>query len=231
MNTEYLVEALSMDRGQQVLSSEERKELIKTLLNQQRNQVRTLMDCQIESLLLGIVAKQNPEDEYDQCFDSKAKNINTVEETDVFSLLEKGNKESFKKDKKEKLQMVVQEIYDSLQLSSKQKRDIEKLSKGADNEFESIARVDASLEAIISNSWLMNGDVEKYTNQFTSIFSHNQLSKFLIWLDYNSEAIEGLDYVHAPLSSAEPTNEPFFFFGVNDITQSSVEAEIDNIIS
>jgi len=54
---EALIEALSMDRGQQTIDSEKRKEMITTILTQQREQVRNVRDCQVENMVLGFLAR------------------------------------------------------------------------------------------------------------------------------------------------------------------------------
>ena len=76
--------------------------------------------------------------------------------------------------------------------------------------------VDASLTALLSNSWLMNDGVEECTREFTSILSTSQMSKFMLWADHNSEAIFGLDYVNAPLASLQPAQSPVFVFGMDE---------------
>ena len=50
----------------------------------------------------------------------------------------------------------------------------------------------------------------------TQRINTGQVSKFLLWSDHNSEAIDQLDYVMAPSSSAPPGNGPMFVFGVDD---------------
>ena len=47
-----LIEALSMERGQQPLTSEKRKELIQSIVMQQREQVGNLLECQLENWIL-----------------------------------------------------------------------------------------------------------------------------------------------------------------------------------
>jgi hypothetical protein len=56
---EALLEALSMDRGQQVIDTDKRKEILTSLITQQQEQVQTLMDCQEESMILGLVSRYN----------------------------------------------------------------------------------------------------------------------------------------------------------------------------
>ena len=43
------------------------------------------------------------------------------------------------------------------------------------------------------------------------------MSKFLLWTDHNSEAIEQLDFVNAPAESSLPANSPNFTFGIDDL--------------
>jgi len=47
--------------------------------------------------------------------------------------------------------------------------------------------------------------------------NQSQISKFLLWTDHNSEAIEQLDFVNAPSESALPANAPNFMFGIDDM--------------
>ena len=53
---EALIEALSMERGQQPLSPEKRRELIQIIIAQQREQVGNLLECQMENWILGALA-------------------------------------------------------------------------------------------------------------------------------------------------------------------------------
>mmetsp|Transcript_12866 Transcript_12866/g.19541 ORF Transcript_12866/g.19541 Transcript_12866/m.19541 type:complete len:495 (+) Transcript_12866:174-1658(+) len=54
---EALLEALSMERGQQNLGVEERKELIVSILSQQREQIANLMEAHLETMMLTWGAK------------------------------------------------------------------------------------------------------------------------------------------------------------------------------
>jgi len=67
---EALIEALSMERGQQPLSPEKRRELIQMIIAQQREQVGNLLECQIENWMLGALAdtgmKTDREDKNDE---------------------------------------------------------------------------------------------------------------------------------------------------------------------
>ncbi|KAL3770528.1 hypothetical protein ACHAWO_002245 [Cyclotella atomus] len=64
-NHEALIEALSMERGQQPLTPQNRRELIQAIVTQQKEQVENLMDCQLENWMLSCVSttSENTEDE------------------------------------------------------------------------------------------------------------------------------------------------------------------------
>jgi hypothetical protein len=53
-----LIDALSMERGQQPLTAENRREVIKQILEQQKDQVKNLMDVQMEGWMLRWLATQ-----------------------------------------------------------------------------------------------------------------------------------------------------------------------------
>jgi hypothetical protein len=55
-NHSALIDALSMERGQQPLTAENRREVIKQILEQQREQVKNLMDVQMEGWMLRWLA-------------------------------------------------------------------------------------------------------------------------------------------------------------------------------
>ncbi|KAL7544781.1 hypothetical protein ACHAWF_008147 [Thalassiosira exigua] len=56
---EALIEALSMERGQQPLTPERRREMVRSILAQQREQVANLLECQLENWVLGTLASSN----------------------------------------------------------------------------------------------------------------------------------------------------------------------------
>ena len=58
-NNSALLEALSMERGQQPLTAEKRREVVQQILNQQREQVQNLMDIQMEGWMLRWLAEQH----------------------------------------------------------------------------------------------------------------------------------------------------------------------------
>jgi hypothetical protein len=64
-NHEALIEALSMERGQQPLTPQNRRELIQAIVTQQKEQVENLMDCQLENWMLSCLSttSENTEDE------------------------------------------------------------------------------------------------------------------------------------------------------------------------
>ena len=84
-------------------------------------------------------------------------------------------------------------------------------------ERKAIQVIDESLLALMSNSWLLNNGIEQCTDQFTEILNPTQMSKFLLWADHNSEAIDELDYVNAPPANASPGTSPSFVFGIDEM--------------
>jgi tRNA U34 5-carboxymethylaminomethyl modifying GTPase MnmE/TrmE len=170
---EALLEALSMERGQQELSNEERVLLIQDIIKQQREQVEFLRETQREQqVLLSLV--ENPDSELSQ------------------------------------------ELQSILNLSDSQKEDIRISCQGLDKEVEAMETFIQCLDAMKDKSWLLNEGVAQIANQFTSILHPNQLSKFLLWADTNAEALDTLEYCHAPPSQAPPANFPIFVFGMDD---------------
>lgn len=180
-----LLEALSMDRGQQPINSEKRKEIITSILSQQKEQVENLIDCHLENMILGLIAQRG---------NTGANNIKTDEEFDSLA----------------------NELEAVLELTPEQKDQLRLASKGADDEFKAIQSVNENLDALISNSWLMNSGIEEYTDQFLSNLNPTQISKFMLWTDYNSESIEQLGYVNAPPSTSLPSSNPIFTFGIDE---------------
>jgi len=177
-----------MDRGQQVLDTEKRKEILASLIKQQQDQVKTLMDCQEESMILGLVSRNNPQK---LSFDDT--------DTDLTSL--------------------VSELDDLLHLSDEQKKSLELATSGCEDEYRATQTIDTCLSTLLGTNWLMNNGIEECTKPFTSILNPGQMSKFLLWADHNSEAIDQLDFVNAPPSNAPPSKGPIFVFGIDDVGQ------------
>lgn len=193
-DSEALLEALSMDRGQQQIDKAKRTELITSILSQQREQVRNLMDCQLENMVLGWVSQHGevggPSDA------GQPQDPSTQAELDELAL----------------------ELNNVLNLSPDQKSELQSASHGMEEERKAIETIYTSLTALMSNSWLMNSGIEECTEQFTSILNPTQMSKFLLWADHNSEAIDQLDYVNAPPANAQPNSSPTFAFGIDEST-------------
>jgi len=177
---EALLEALSMERGQQELSNEERVELIQEIVRQQRKQVEFLRETQREQQIL--LAATSP-------------------------IQESG--ESSKNELSKELQTL-------LNLTESQKGEIRKACEGLDKEIHAMETFIVCLQAMQNTSWLWNDGVAKISDQFTSILHPNQVSKFLIWSDANAEALDSLEYCHAPPSQAPPDMAPVFCFGMDD---------------
>lgn len=64
-NHEALIEALSMERGQQLLTPESRRDLIQNIVSQQKQQVDNLLQCQLENWMLRCLADSNPDNDND----------------------------------------------------------------------------------------------------------------------------------------------------------------------
>mmetsp|Transcript_36284 Transcript_36284/g.78965 ORF Transcript_36284/g.78965 Transcript_36284/m.78965 type:complete len:529 (-) Transcript_36284:501-2087(-) len=187
-----LLDALSMDRGQQHVDAEKRRELIRSILAQQREQVQNIRECQLENMVLGWVARRGEDEEQEKMADPEDEAA-AAEEAEL-----------------------ARELQDLLALSPEQKARLRKTTEGLEEERRAIDTVDACLEAMAANSWLLNAGVEECTDKFMSILNPTQTSKFLLWTDNNSEAIDQLDYVKAPPADAKPANTPIFYFGLEE---------------
>ena len=176
-NHDALIEALSMERGQQPLTPESRRELIQSIVAQQKEQVDNLLECQLENWILSSLASK---------------------ETD---------------EKNEELDELTNELQSILELTPQQLADIKQASTGCMREIQDLNTVSSCLDAIISNEWLLDSGVDEMASQFTGILNPAQLSKFLLWTDHNSDAIEKLDYVNVGVGVE---NGPVFEFGVDE---------------
>jgi len=206
---EALLEALSMDRGQQTIDAEKRKELVSSILDQQREQVRNVMECQMENIVLGWIARQDND------------TSNTNKSNQMVNPLTEGKvkiEEQQQDNNNSQLELISlsNELNNLLQLSPEQKKQLCAATEGVEEEMKAIETVETCLKAMSSNTWLMNEGVEECTDQFTSILSGSQMSKFLLWADHNSEAIDTLDYVNAPPANSAPASLPMFVFGIDD---------------
>ena len=181
-NYDALIQALSMERGQQPLSEDDRRKVIVSILKQQREQIENLMDAHLETMMLSWIGK-----------------VSTGEIT-----VPDNSEES----------ALAAELSDVLKLTPEQAGSLSSVECG-DEEQQAIQTIDVCLEALMNNSWLMNEGVEECTEHFASIMNPSQISKFMIWADHNSDAIDCLDYVNAPPAADPPTNTPIFHFGID----------------
>lgn len=165
-NHEALIEALSMERGQQPLTAEKRRELISSIVSQQREQVANLLDCQRESWILTELANA-------QLAASGALSRNDPD-----------------------LEELTSELQSVLSLTPEQLLRIQNSSKDYSCEIRDLYAIDDCLKSIQDNNWLLDEGVDEISSQFTSILNPAQLSKFLLWSDHNADAIEKLDYVN-----------------------------------
>lgn len=187
-----LIEALSMERGQQPLTPENRKGLVQAILTQQRDQVANLLECQLENWTLCTLA--NKSDSFaglnSMCSYPKTFSVNEVE-----------------------VSQITTELTSSLRLTSKQVSLINQSSIGCSHEVKDLLTVDSCLESIHMNEWLLDKGVDEVAKLFTSILNPTQRSKFLLWSDHNAEPIENLDYVRL---QARKDSGPLFEFGVDE---------------
>lgn len=165
-NHEALIEALSMERGQQPLTAEKRRELISSIVSQQREQVANLLDCQLESWILSELAN------------AQTGSSSNVSQNDP------------------ELEELTSELQSVLSLTPEQLARIQNSSKGDSCEIKDLYTIDDCLKSIQDNNWLLDEGVDEISGQFTSILNPAQLSKFLLWSDHNADAIEKLDYVN-----------------------------------
>mmetsp|Transcript_20799 Transcript_20799/g.31231 ORF Transcript_20799/g.31231 Transcript_20799/m.31231 type:complete len:347 (-) Transcript_20799:556-1596(-) len=209
IDSDALLEALSMDRGQQKIDSAKRKELITSILSQQKEQVQNVMDCQLENMVLGWIARQGNDSDG---------NDNTISVGDVSmdKVIDEKMENGGDSDSGDTLDSLAAELNSVLKLTPDQKKQLAKATEGVEEERKAIEVVDTSLSALLSNPWLMNNGIEECMNQFTSIMNPTQMSKFMLWADHNAEAIDQLDYVNAPPANAQPAASPAFVFGIDD---------------
>ena len=192
-----------MDRGQQHIPAEKRKELIQSILLQQREQVATIRDVQTEIMMLGLFSRYGEEDDEQKKADAGAAVTGAGEGEDA---------EAIAAEEAE----LARELQELLSLTPEQKEQLRKTTEGLEEERRAIDTIDSCLEALASNDWLLNSGVEECTDRFMSILNPSQTSKFLLWADNNSEAIDQLDYVKAPPASAPPVDAPIFYFGMEE---------------
>jgi len=196
-NHDCLLEALSMDRGgQQSLSIEERNKLITDILKQQCDQVDNLLDAQTEIMVLHwLTQMQQQNNEYSTDVTQEEKEIQT-------------------------------ELEEILQLSDTQRAQLSHASEGAHNDYSSITTIQTCLRSLLENEYLVKSELEDvYIEPFMSIFHPSQISKFLLWCDHNSDAIDQLDFVNAPQEIDSLDVGPKFVFGIEE---AGVNGNIDD---
>ena len=182
-----------MERGQQPLTPESRKELIQSIVTQQKEQVTNLLDCQMENWMLSCLADTilSSSDGGDQNSASGANNTAQDEE----------------------MNELTNELQSILQLTPDQLTRIQQSSHGITREIQDLNTVDQCLDSILSNQWLLDEGVDEVASQFTSILNPSQMSKFLLWTDHNADAIDKLDYVNVGVGLE---NALVFEFGVDE---------------
>ena len=216
-----LLEALSMDRGQQHVDAAKRIELVASILAQQREHIQNVRECQLETCVLGWVAGRGSSSSGGGGGGDGAGGEETKEEG--------GSPPTVKAEEQrgspapsgpvataEEEAELARELEELLCLTDEQRAGLLKANEGAEEDRRAVDTLDACLEAIEANSWLLNEGVEQVTDRFMSILNPAQTSKFLLWTDHNAEAIDQLDYVRAPPADAPPASGPMFYFGVEE---------------
>ncbi len=178
-----LLEGLSMDRGQQAMSREDRVGLIRGILEQQYEQVDNLLGVQLEGLLLGMYGRSRGGG------DAVGGEIGDMREG------------------------IYKELDEVLKLTPSQIERLGRSSAEAAEDRKAAMTVEMCLRKIRESGWMQNETVEDAADRFMKILNPGQMSKFLLWTDNNSEQIESLDYVNAPAANAEVQRTPRFFFG------------------
>jgi hypothetical protein len=166
-NASALTEALSMDRGQQVLDSAERRQAAQNMLEQQLQWIEMLEEVMMQDYVLHQVASNSRNNTADGTSNSDAGPFE------------------------------FQDLQAALQLSDAQLEQLEESRIGWDEEWAALQTVKASFLAMKDNGWLWNESVATVAEQFMSILHKNQINKLLLWTDHNAEAIDELDIVHA----------------------------------
>jgi len=198
-NHDILLQALSMDRGGQQhinWSVEERNESIKDILKQQCEHVDSLLDVQSEFMMLNwFLQQEQQQQQADDTADNH--NVSSSEEKELCTELEQ-----------------------LLQLSSTQKQQLNEALKETQPEYESLTTIKQCLTSLLENEHLINPAVDDHINELISIFHPSQLSKFLLWTDHNSDAVDQLDYVNPNRegvnSSGGNNYAPKFYFGIDN---------------
>ena len=185
---EQLVDALSMERGNQPLDAEQRRELIQSLVLQQKEMAENLLEEQLENWLLAEMVGGN------------------LSAADARSAMSGSDADE--------LNRLTSELDSVLRLTPDQKSRIQQSSTGCVEEVNALFTVVDCLDRIHKNEWLLDTGVDDVAGQFTSILNPAQLSKFLLWADHNKDQIDQLDYLNVPPGG--PASEPIFEFGIDE---------------
>jgi hypothetical protein len=191
-----LIEALSMERGQQPLTLEKRRATVQSILAQQREQVASLIECQLENWVLCTIA--------DEASALSLEGMYRCSYAETFLAVSNNNEE---------IAQISSELKSLLNLTPRQLSHINQSSFGCAHEVQDLFTVDSCLQSIQLNEWLLERGVDDVAETFTSILNPNQRSKFLLWSDHNGDPIEHLDYVNVLVGDG---NGPMFEFGVDE---------------
>jgi hypothetical protein len=175
-----------MDRGQQLLTPEERKQAATDILSQQLLFLEQLESLLQEQFILHEVARM-------QIQQSEGKNDTAGSSSD----------DNF------------DDLRQLLNLTNEQALELQNAAKNWEEEWNALQTVKESLIAMKDNDWLWNDGCVETADQFLRILHKNQISKFLLWCDHNVEAIEELDCVNARPIDSPTAPGPIFSFGVD----------------
>jgi hypothetical protein len=189
-----LTEALSMDRGQQALTKQERHDAAIDILHQQ---------LEFVALLEQIMQEQY-----------------ALHQAGGLLLVGAGGEPLGTGGVDATSSALLHELIHELQLTPDQMRQLHSAREGFEEEWSALQTVKQSLQAMITSSWLWNEGSTAVAEEFTGILHKNQVSKFLLWADANVEAIDELDGVNAPPGVPQG---PVFTFGINNNPESLFE--------
>mmetsp|Transcript_36308 Transcript_36308/g.53179 ORF Transcript_36308/g.53179 Transcript_36308/m.53179 type:complete len:509 (-) Transcript_36308:857-2383(-) len=215
---EALLDALSMERGQQCIAPDKRAELIYSILDQQREQVQNIMDCQLEGLALRWLSMDGDVSSSDGGNDTDGQKIKAEDCDNAVASAEKKQDEQ---QAEAEAKQLASELSSILNLTPSQKVQLKEATSDIEEEMRTTATIDSCLALLRANPWLMNKGVEEVTEQFSSILNNGQMSKFLLWTDHNAESIDSLDFVHALPAGNGPgggmvEQGPVFVFGMDE---------------
>jgi hypothetical protein len=126
-----LLEALSMERGQQALDQTARRELIKSILEQQREQVANLQEAHLEGRMLGWLVRQSASLDGNEkdAFMAEAAPVTSQGETPIASSAAEGKIKLEEENKLDEEELeIAKELQEILNLSPEQEDQLRQVS-------------------------------------------------------------------------------------------------------